>query len=275
MAKRFVVSYYPRCGTEEVPHGYSFSDSGTIEEDQITKDMALPMWDILLAGGNATKQNAGYFVADVMKILEDFGCSSNSEKVLAVLNAKSREYWRTVYRSLESLRATLEWHERVAKGEGPQFEKCGVLVASTVALPERSSDISGEVMGSIWVFSDKQMISTDGRITYVFAQGIHSSLVYMIARMLDHDIPPLSMILIDAVESWAREQGVQAIRINPLDVMMKILVEKQGFMLLSRSSTPDFDYPRIEMSDDQLSPYLYRVFPYRNQVVKFLEIPDV
>lgn len=82
-------------------------------------------------------------------------------------------------------------------------------------------------------------------------------------------IPPLSGILIGAVENWAREQSANAVRINPLENMEKILVNWLGF----KRMTNKYVSGQTPYTDEELSPYIENSmgFYWYINLVKFLD----
>lgn len=142
------------------------------------------------------------------------------------------------------------WAEKSRNRKQPDLAECGLIIASN----------NDQFIGSIWVFSDPRMVSTDGRVRYIFAQGIRNSLPYMLARQVAPTIvPAVSEILIQAVETWAHQQNANAIRINPLKVMYEILTQKLGFTRIDEATAREISPFLFELSDF-IS--IYRVIKY-------------
>lgn len=254
----YSVEYYPQCeGRKTFPDNYREKDKPDIDYVMIIKKRLM---GIPLSNAKKFDKVVNKVAKSVVNITQSFGINTNSDEVIDRILRSDPSRWHSIENSLWNVRDVNDYHRQLSRKK--EMDKCGIFLALTSM---------GDTMGEIWVFSDRRMVSLDDSISYIFAQGINSSLPYIVARMMYPNIlPPVSDILIGAVENWALEQGVNAIRINPLEPMDKILVKRLGFKMLTDSDNPQ-NYPSVPYTDKELSPFISKYFEWDTMVVKFLD----
>lgn len=187
-------------------------------------------------------------------ILSLFNENVSIEELQTILATKYQGFWRPSlwWSIIDNLMNVMNieqdqksWAKRSRNNRAPHLAECGIHIATA----------NGFTLGSIWTFYDPRMVSKDGSILYVFAQGIRSSIPYIIARTLHPKALPLtSQILIDAVEAWARAKGANAIRINPIENMNRILTRYHQFTPLTPAAAAEIS-PFLQTELKQKSIY--------------------
>lgn len=84
---------------------------------------------------------------------------------------------------------------------------------------------SNNIAAMIWIQSNPE----DPYVTMI---GITGSAPYMLARLIDPELPSIPAILIPAVIKKAKEMGKKRIYVRPIRIVGEILEHKYGFMRL-------------------------------------------